>query len=137
MKPFETSVADRWQKAATYAAEMFPDENRMEHRWGVRRACKARVTVSAGGGLSGTGRLRDISMSGAFLETALPLPIFAQLSVAVLRGDGSNHLLDFPAVVVRHAPDGVGLEWCDPNPGRICRALGCARECGYQDGCPA
>lgn len=135
MKPFQSSGPERWQKAATYAAEMFPDGNYMEHRWGIRRACKARVTVSAGGGVSGVGRLRNISMSGAFLETALPLPPFAQLAVAVLREDGSNHRLEFPAVVVRHAPEGVGLEWCDPDPGRICMKLGCGVECGYPDGC--
>ena len=62
----------------------------MEHRWGQRRRCRARVCVSAGAGVSGSARLRDVSISGAFLETALPLPLFAQIAIAVLRDDGST-----------------------------------------------
>jgi hypothetical protein len=127
-------VPSPWQKLAARAAEMFADAQRMEHRWGIRRPCLARVSVSAGSGITGIGRLRNVSMSGAFLETALPLPLYAQLAVAVLHGDGSSHVLEFPAVVVRHEPGGVGLEWCDANPGRICQKLGCKVECGFAGG---
>jgi len=105
--------------------------NWMEHRWGPRRPCRARISVSTNGGVTGLGRLRDISMSGAFVETDLSLPLFAQLAVTVLRDDGSEHPLDFPAVVVRQDTGGVGIEWCDPNPGFICRTLGCGIDCGY------
>lgn len=108
-----------------------PRENRMEHRWGPRRPCRARVRVSAGGGVSGLGRLGNLSMSGAFLETTLRLPLFAQLAIEVLRDDGSTHPLEFPAVVVRHDEKGVGIEWCDPNPGSICRALKCGVDCAF------
>jgi hypothetical protein len=135
MKAFETRVPETWQRTVAQAAgEYAGDVQRMEHRWGIRRPCRARVSVSAGGGLTGVGGLRNISMSGAFLETALPLPLYAQLAVAVLRGDGSTHLLEFPAVVVRHEPDGVGIEWCDPDPGRICRKLGCTVRCAWSEG---
>lgn len=133
MKSLEARVPGAWP-AATYAAGMLAGEHRMEHRWGIRRPCKARVSVLAGSGLHGVGRLRNISMSGAFLETALPLPQYTQLTIAVLRGDGSHHLLEFPAVVVRHDADGVGLEWCDPNPGKICHKLGCGVECALAPG---
>ena len=49
----------------------------------------------------------------------------------MLRDDGSEHPLDFPAVVVRHGADGVGIEWCDPEPGFICQAIGCKIDCSY------
>jgi hypothetical protein len=104
-------------------------ENWMEHRWGPRRPCRARICVSAGGGITGVGRLRDISMSGAFVETAVPLPLFAQLAIAVLRDDGSTHQLEFTAVVVRRDEDGAGIEWCDPDSVSICRALNCGIDC--------
>jgi len=106
-------------------------DNKMDHRWGPRRACRAQVNVSARGGITGSGRLRDVSLSGAFLETAASLPLFAQLAISLVSADGSAHPLDFPAVVVRQDAGGVGIEWCDPNPGSICRALGCDIDCGH------
>jgi hypothetical protein len=134
MKSIEAQGECTWQNAANCAASEYRDEHRMEHRWGIRRACRARVRVSAAGGLSGVGSLRNISISGAFLETALPLPQFAELALEVLHGDGTKHQVEFPAVVVRHASDGVGIEWCDPSPGRICRKLGCGVECAFTEG---
>ena len=124
--------SDPWRTIAVYASESeLSKGNWMEHRWGPRRPCRARISVSTNGGVTGLGRLRDISMSGAFVETELSLPMFAQLAVTVLRDDGSEHPLDFPAVVVRQDTGGVGIEWCDPNPGFICRTLGCGIDCGY------
>jgi len=109
----------------------------MEHRWGPRRPCRARVCVSTGGGVSGVGQLKNLSMSGAFLETAVPLPLFAKLAIAVLRDDGATHQLEFTAVVVRHDENGVGIEWCELYPGSICGALNCGIDCGYAQGVPA
>lgn len=100
----------------------------MEHRWGVRRLCRARACISAGVGVAGTGQLRNISMSGAFLETALPLPVHSQVDVTVLRDD-AKHWVEFTATVVRAEPGGVGIEWCDTVEGSICRLMGCTREC--------
>jgi hypothetical protein len=93
--------------------------------------------VSAGSGASGLGQLKNLSMSGAFLETAVPLPLFAQLAIAVLRDDGTTHPLEFTAVVVRRDENGVGIEWCEPYPGSICGALNCGIDCGYAQGVPA
>ena len=101
----------------------------MEHRWGVRRACRARVHVSAGAGVTGTARLRNISMSGAFLETTLPLPLFSPVAIAVLNDCGSRHLVEFSATVIRAEPGGVGVEWCETADGSICGLLGCALDC--------
>ena len=106
-----------------------PADPHMEHRWGQRKPCRARVSVSAGAGITGTARVRDVSISGALLETALPLPLFSQIAVAVLRDDGATHAQEFTASVVRTEPDGVGIEWCDPVAGSICRWLGCTLNC--------
>lgn len=101
----------------------------MEHRWGARRPCRARACLSAGGGVIGSGRLRNISMSGALLETALLLPICSQVTVAVLGEDGSKPDVEFTATVVRAEPGAVGIEWCETADASICRLLGCAVEC--------
>jgi hypothetical protein len=130
MKIAAAQGTNAWQNLAVRAADSAVEPgNWMEHRWGRRRPCRARVSVSASGGISGIGRLRDVSMSGAFLETAVPLPVFAQLAIAVLRDDGSTHAVEFPAVVVRRDPSGVGIEWCDPGSVSICDALGCRLDC--------
>jgi hypothetical protein len=134
MNPVEMRAPDIRQNAAARGSEMFPVY--MEHRYGIRRPCKLRVSVSTGGGLSGMGRLRNISMSGAFLETPLRLALYAQLRVAALHGDGSSHVLEFPAVVVRHDAGGVGLEWGDATPEKICQKLGCTTECEFARGEP-
>jgi hypothetical protein len=111
------------------AAAATPSAPIMEHRWGHRRPCRARVGVCAGAGLSGAARVRDVSVSGAFLETALPLSLFSQITVAVLQEDDAKHQLEFTAAVVRTAPDGVGIEWCEPVTGSICHLLGCTLRC--------
>ena len=135
MKTAAALNSPTWQAIALRSAEPgTPHGNWMEHRWGPRRPCRAQVSVSAGGGVSGLGQLKNVSMSGAFLETPVPLPLFAQLAIAVLRADGTTHPLEFTAVVVRHDGNGVGIEWCDPSPGSICSALDCGIDCGFAKG---
>src|SRR6186713_2936248 len=112
-----------WQKAAHAASATSDTPRFMEHRWGRRRPCRARVCVTDGSGVAGTGRLSNISMSGAFLETALHLPLFSPVAVAVLHDDGAQHVVEFTATVVRTEPGGVGIEWCETAGGSICRML--------------
>ena len=138
MKASSTQIPERWQATAIHAARSAALSvkhagPRMEHRWGNRKRCRARVCVSAGAGVAGTARVRDVSISGAFLETSLPLALFSQLAIAVLRDDGSTHSLELTAAVVRTEPDGVGIEWCEPVTGSICRTLGCALQCAVAD----
>jgi len=75
--------------------------------------------------------LRDVSLSGAFLETAVPLPSFTRLAVAVSHDEGPAPQVQSMAVVVRQDDGGVGIEWCDEISGSVCRALGCTIQCGY------
>ena len=102
----------------------------MEHRWGQRRPCRAHVRVTGGAGVAGTGHLRNVSMSGAYLESTLLLPLFSRLTVAVLRDDGSRHA-EFTATVVRRERGGVGIEWLEASEGPVCRMLGCASGCAF------
>lgn len=122
--------AAKWpSQAIQAAAAMGETAQRMEHRWGLRRPCRAKVRISAGSGIAGTGQLRNVSMSGALLETTLPLSLFSQIGIAVLRDDGSRRSTEFTATVIRIGPGNFGLEWCQTAPGSVCRMLGCAREC--------
>jgi hypothetical protein len=103
----------------------------MEHRWGQRIDCGARVHVSTGtGGGGGAGRLRNVSMSGAFLESAIALPLFARITLAVLRDDAPlRHANEVVASIVRREADGFGIEWCETPASAICGILGCTTRC--------
>ncbi len=95
---------------------------RMEHRWGRRIACGAPARLSAGAGITGTGQLRDVSLSGAFIETVLELPLFAQLTVSIRE-------TEVQASVVRSDARGVGVEWLETAQRAICPLLGCTNPC--------
>ena len=85
----------------------------MEHRWGQRVALGVPVHVD-GPVASGPGKLRDASISGGFIETALALPQFTNVGIVVLTGSGAaQRAVALPACVTRVARDGVGVEWRD------------------------
>jgi hypothetical protein len=67
---------------------------------GKAPACRARVCDHDGSGVAGTGRLSNISMSGAFLETAR-LAVVLTGRRPVLHDDGAQHVVEFTATVVR------------------------------------
>ena len=85
----------------------------MEHRWGDRVAVDQPVRISSAG-ITGTGTLRNLSVSGAFIETSLPLAAMAKVRVWFPRAAGSRTAsaaaLGF---VVRRERDAIGVEWCD------------------------
>jgi hypothetical protein len=115
-------------KSSTNEPGAAPREFFMEHRWGCRVPCSLCVRLSAGAKVSGAGRLRDVSMSGAFIETALDLPQFAQVELAVVRDDPPREIT-MMASVVRVERDGIAVEWCEMSAGPICALLGCATRC--------
>jgi hypothetical protein len=78
---------------------------------------------------TGVARLRDLSMSGAFIETALATRIGASLTLAISRQDGSAREQVLKATVVRHDAGGLGVEWCETPTGPVCPVLGCTKLC--------
>jgi hypothetical protein len=87
----------------------------MEHRWGSRKAIDVPVRFMALPALIGTGRITNVSMTGAFLETRAPLRPMVLLYVELIhlsREAGRRRRLS--ASVVRRTESGVGIEWCEP-----------------------
>jgi PilZ domain len=84
----------------------------MEHRWGQREATDVAVYFVANSGTAGTGRVLDVSLTGAYLETLAPLRL---LSVIYLKLDATaftpGKAQCIAATVVRSDGRGVGLEW--------------------------
>jgi len=100
----------------------------MEHRWGQRKRCQARARLS-GAGMSGTGRVRDVSTSGAFIETTMHLPIHARVLLMVRGNESAIREVEIAASVARVSRGGIGIEWCDTPLGSICAVLGCTAPC--------
>jgi hypothetical protein len=101
----------------------------MEHRWGQRMPCRALVRVSDRTGIEGSGRVRDVSSSGAFIEISPRFAVNARLALVVLGDESAAHPVEIAASVVRLERDGIGVEWCDTPAGSICSLLGCIGRC--------
>jgi hypothetical protein len=103
-------------------SERQPDPT--EHRWGERVALPRPVKLTAGG-TQAPGVLRDLSVSGAFIETAAPLPVFTNLVVSVeMKDEPLGAPPDLAACVVRCEPRGVAVEWRDMACDTVIALLG-------------
>jgi len=99
----------------------------MEHRWGQRSTCRIDVVVKLPDGTLGAGHLRDVSLSGAFVETALDLALLARVELRPQHEGAASAARD--AIVVRRSDEGAGVEWCETAAERICGLLGCRESC--------
>jgi hypothetical protein len=103
----------------------------MDHRWGRRKATDAAVRFFALPATFGTGKVTNVSVTGAFMETLLNIPlattIYVESIAPVAQGGGRRRMA---ANVVRRAPTGVGLEWCQAASNTV---LYSQFGCGYQD----
>ncbi len=80
------------------------------------RAPRRRVTLLIGNGEAQRpmGRSRDISVSGAFVETALRPTIDTTHTVSLVWGDDIHQS---QARIVRHEEDGIGIAFLAPDQG--------------------
>lgn len=91
----------------------------MEHRWGRRVAVDIPVRLVGEPGAIGTGRLADVSITGALVHTQLQLPPLALVEVILPLQNASNDMRAARGCVVRQCAEGFGVEWCDLPPGVI------------------
>jgi len=90
---------------AIKSAERISDPT--EHRWGQRVTIEIPVRLAVGGRKLGRGALRNASISGALIETALELPVFSNLVVSI------PDVGDLEASIVRCEPGRFAVEWRD------------------------
>jgi hypothetical protein len=83
----------------------------MEHRWGQRQPVNRPVHIRTQGGLAGRGCVRDLSVSGAFIATSLPVAQFSCVEIQFRQKDGFATVTCLEGEVVRTANDGFGIEW--------------------------
>lgn len=85
----------------------------IDHRWGRRRVTDAAVRFMALPGTLGVGRITNVSVTGAFMETGVELPIAAILHLESIETTAEAARRRLAASVVRCTEQGVGLEWCE------------------------
>lgn len=90
----------------------------MEHRLGTRHTIDLDVYLRTWGAtVSAKGRLKDLSVSGAFVATQLPCRPLLHIAVQLVPG---GHLrrscVPVEGLIVRVAEDGIGVEWDELQP---------------------
>jgi hypothetical protein len=86
----------------------------MEHRWGERIDLECPAVLLMQDGASARGRLRNASISGAYIATPTRLAPLTTLTVQLVRrGAGLRRIIELPACVVRSGRDGIAVEWRD------------------------
>jgi hypothetical protein len=88
----------------------------MDHRWGRRQPTDVAVQFVTKPGTTGTGRVLNISLTGAYLETQVPLRLHSLVYLEpAVPAPAADHRRRVAASVVRRDALGVGLEWCEPT----------------------
>jgi hypothetical protein len=90
----------------------------MEHRLGSRHATDVDVYLRTWGStVSARGRLKDLSVSGAFISTLLPCRPLLHVTVQVVpEGRPRRSGPSLEGQIVRLAADGIGIEWAELQP---------------------
>jgi hypothetical protein len=84
----------------------------MEHRWGERRPIDFKVRFVMMPATVGTGRIINISATGAFMKTQMTLRLLSLLYLQPMEFPETENK-HIRATVVRRDAMGVGLEWCE------------------------
>lgn len=96
----------------------------MEHRLGTRVTTFLPVRVIHARALLAFGRMLDASLSGAYIETSAPLPLFARIDVVCGQGFSDRaECSGVAAYVTRAGAHGVGVEWLEFAPPAIRRLM--------------
>lgn len=85
-----------------------------EHRWGRRIPLEVPVKLGLGGRTVGRGLLRNASISGALIESAVELPVFTNLLVVLpTTSEAAPSSVELAACVIRRETGGFAVEWRD------------------------
>ena len=96
----------------------------MEHRWGERFCVDAPTLLRLHSGSVVSARLANASLSGGLLRIAAPVALFSHVVVELPPGPAKRRRSQrIPAYVVRAAPEGIAVEWCEFAPAPIAALL--------------
>jgi len=97
----------------------------MEHRLGARHMTEVDVYLRTWGStVSARGRLRDLSVSGAFISTSLPCRPLLHVTVQICAdGRRRRNGIAVEGQIVRLAEGGIGVEWSELQPELIAQLV--------------
>ncbi len=96
----------------------------MEHRWGERFATDLAVRLAGRPYNVRTGRLVDLSVSGAYIDVSADLRLLSRVQVAIALPQRLTHPTPVVAAyVARKSVDGIGVEWCEHAPKPVLELL--------------
>lgn len=82
----------------------------IEHRWGVRQPANFEVIIDYPRLGLVRGRIRDISLTGLYIETDIRLPLHTCVNLAItVRDSGTMRICRWSAMVTRVTPLGAGM----------------------------
>jgi hypothetical protein len=92
----------------------------MEQRWGERIQVDFPVRLMAHPFAKRDGRLTDLSVSGAYIETSVLIRLKSRLVVTLLASPWARQdAAVLHAYVARKYRQGVGIEWCEFAPAPV------------------
>jgi hypothetical protein len=96
----------------------------MEHRWGERIGVDMPVRIAGGPFAVRTGRLLNLSVSGAAIDTSLELRPLCRIQIFIdTPHQVRSEVPGLDAYVTRVARQSIGLEWCEYAPEIVCQLL--------------
>ena len=88
-------------------------------RWSRRITVDLPVQVNADGSPTIHGRLRDLSLTGAFVTTDRALRLHAYIEITIKPPETGHGAVRLMARVTRQVEGGVGVEWCEFAPSAV------------------
>jgi hypothetical protein len=90
----------------------------MEHRLGTRHTIDLEVYLRTWGStVSAKGRLKDLSVSGAFVTTQLPCQALLHVALQIVPARQlRRNCAPVEGLIARVAADGIGVEWDELQP---------------------
>jgi PilZ domain len=88
-------------------------------RWGRRIAVDIPVHVAAHASPAIHGHLKNLSLSGAFMEADHELRLHAYIEVSIKLPETGRSTMRIMARVTRKLKDAVGVEWCQFAPSTV------------------
>jgi PilZ domain len=88
-------------------------------RWGQRIAVDIPVQVAAHASPAIHGHLKNLSLSGALIETDHELRLHAYIEINIKLPETGRRAMRVMARVMRNLKVGVGVEWCEFAPSAV------------------
>jgi hypothetical protein len=96
----------------------------MEHRWGERIGVNIPVRIAGSPFAVRAGRLLNLSVSGAAIDTAFELRPLCRIEIFIdMPNQARSDAPGLHAYVTRVSKDSIGIEWCEYAPEIVCQLL--------------